>query len=406
MCRRVGIPHANRSVVASEICPLENKEQQVIFYKRGTDQDKVDCTELLLNSCLSTLDPSVCFILGAGPSLSSASPLAGLYASVERSPSAKFSVNYGGRGRDGEGWLIKPTHWTTYDQTYQFPKSLLFDPSITKFIKGNRAMDLATDTTEKVCDCPNVICFDNQTRRYKQHWSTGSTGVLDSRDSMLQAIDIAIKLGYRTLVCLGCEMRVPISEELQEFLIDNDITTSNFFQVPSEITKKTGKSTKAVHADLDEMDLGQQYCMNERKPSYRMAQSDKHYWETVQRLRLSKKSLASHGVRILSATPVSRLNTWFEFVDLREFLMTSFKGLNPEEETTVGVYARDNGPPSLPFHTDLPAYTSPVKEKIPEEIKLREPVKQIIKNGQVQENKTVNRIEEWCKVAPVLQIND
>lgn len=329
------------------------------FSRLNTDGRKVDVTLALNGSCLSSdVDsPATCFIMGAGPSL-------GLIPEtqreeIQRSAAAKFSVNYGGWGKDGEGWLIKPNYWTTYDATHQFSRCILQDPSITKFVKHSRSMDLATGTTEKLCDCPNTYFMDLQERPYSEMFDTRSESILDAGDSFLMAVDVAIKLGYRRLYLIGTEMQVPVSEKVREHALAFEEIYKTYagihkdlWRIAPSISEADGSKASDVEAFLDTFDNPHQYSMSEVKSIHARCRSDKHYWEIVQRFRLGKRSLAETGVSVYSLTENSRLNDWFEYVPVSEALET-LEYLDSRAQSTKGVYQRDKGPSTLGYNRDI-----------------------------------------------------
>lgn len=329
------------------------------FSRLNTDGRKVDVTLALNGSCLSSdVDsPATCFIMGAGPSL-------GLIPEtqreeIQRSAAAKFSVNYGGWGKDGEGWLIKPNYWTTYDATHQFSRCILQDPSITKFVKHSRFMDIATGTTEKLCDCPSTYFIDVEERQYSEMFDIKSESILDACDSFLMAVDIAIKLGYRRLCLIGAEMRVPVPDKVKEHALAFEEIYKTYagvhkdlWRIAPAISETDGSKVSEVQDYFGTFESPHQYSMSEVKDVHARCRSDKHYWEVVQRFRLGKRSLAEHGVSVYSLTESSRLNDWFEYVPIVEML-ESLEYLDSTKQSTQGVYKRDKGVSTLGYNRDI-----------------------------------------------------
>lgn len=298
---------------------------------------------------------------------------------IQQSPAGKFATNLCGRGADGEGWIIKPTHWTTYDPTPSFSAATFLDPTITKFCFGGREMDLVPGGTEKLCDCPGMYFIAHELKRFDNFLDVGSDKINKSLDSMVQAIDLAVRLGFRDLYMLGSELIIRPSQSQIEFarrvgvdyddhkgvLVEEkvggkDLTHRSDLLI--DFAMMTARKSKIDQGHLYEQwskmdDREGQYGFSEQKHFASAVRSDKHYWERVQFLRLARKNLALIGVTLVSCTPNSRLNAWFQYRDplsVCEELKARFG--DPVKEVTFGKYQTRKYDHDLPHHRDIPPY--------------------------------------------------
>src|SRR5690606_7159058 len=96
-----------------------------------------------------------------------------------------------------------------------------------KFVHRRRAMEFVPETTFKVCECPAMFFFErDKSRSFADFLSSAAKGIVDWADSLVQAIDILYRLGFRALYLAGCEMRIrPSTEQIArgaEFGIEYD----------------------------------------------------------------------------------------------------------------------------------------------------------------------------------------
>ncbi|WP_339912210.1 hypothetical protein, partial [Symmachiella dynata] len=169
-----------------------------LFYRLTTDGRQLPAA---LDDAFAGPVASACWLIGGGPSLAELP-----HRLIDESPVPKMSVNLSGTR------ILRPNFWTSYDPSARFHRSVYLDPGILKFVHRRRAMDLVPETTYKVCECPGTYFFERDGQRgFHQFLSPTFTGIVDWADSMVQAIDILYRLGFRTIYLAGCEMRVRLS---------------------------------------------------------------------------------------------------------------------------------------------------------------------------------------------------
>lgn len=290
----------------------------MMFFRSDTDKRQIDCTEALKNS-----NPGgVCWLIGAGPSLKNLCPDES--ESISNSAAARFACNNAGRREDGT-WILKPTHWTTYDPTMRFGQAIFNDPSITKFASNSRIMDVIPGEEKKLCDCPNVYFIEKEARDYQRFFDPAAEKILDTRDSFIQALVVAFALGFRRFYVLGAEMCVPLSGTQQAWCVEQGVEfrEDGFFKKADgnwsdrlsllvdtvKLKKNNQIKAGAIHRALEECENSDHYCFGERKHFASAVSTDSHYWERVQYLRLAQRSRLLNGVEIISCMPSSRLNS-------------------------------------------------------------------------------------------------
>lgn len=367
------------------------EKPEPLFYRCSTDGRVFDCS-FLENSCGGSTRSSV-WLIGGGPSLLTA-PI----DAIKESHAPKFGVNLSGRGKDGVGPLIRPDLWTCFDPTARFHRSIYLDPSIQKFMLGGRRMDLVPGGSEKLCDCPNTYFINHEVRaNYTDAFGQHYRKIVHMLDSFVQALDIAFRLGFRKFYCVGCDMRVSPSEEQIQFaeslgvVYDRErmcvVIQKNGQEIRSDLltdfrdqVKEKGKFKDRSTAALELEKLGRegQYSFDEKKRFLAACSSDKHYWDRVQYLRQAKKNMSLNGMDLISCTPGSRLNAFFEYVDpLVAARRIAYETGSPAKELTVGRYTTEKDPAlDLPYHSDIKPYgwkEQPV-EKIKAEPEVVNPV--------------------------------
>lgn len=111
------------------------------------------------------------------------------------------------------------------------------------------------------------------------------------------------------------------------------------------------------------MDREGQYAFDETKSFRAAVNSDRHYWDRVQYLRLARKTLSRNGIRIVSCTPQSRLNTYFPFMPVKDVLK-KLEQFGSHRESTVGKYLKRDHSADLPYHRDIKPYRPPQPKKV------------------------------------------
>src|SRR5690606_19022260 len=97
------------------------------------------------------------------------------------------------------------------DPAERFSRSLFLSSTL-KFMPKYRAMEFVPGGTEKVCDCPATFFSTVERRGYEDFLNPRSKSLINTRDTFTLAIDILYRLGFRTIYCVGTEMRIRPSE--------------------------------------------------------------------------------------------------------------------------------------------------------------------------------------------------
>jgi hypothetical protein len=347
-------------------------DQGHLFYRCSTDGRVFDCSHL--ENSYGGVAPSSVWIVGGGPSLLSAPT-----ETIKESPAPKFGVNLAGRGPDGEWPLIRPTMWTCFDPTARFHRSIFLDASIQKFLLGGRRMDLIPDGTEKACECPNMYFVNHETRGYLDSFGQEYRKILHMLDSLVQAVDIAFRLGFRKLYCVGTDMRIRPSEAQIAFAESLGVvydrergwtvwTNDKKVEVRSDRLSDFRDRVKEMGEVPGPLDGGsgtgeggageRQYSFDESKRFMAACACDNHYWDRIQYLRQCRRTMALNGLQLISCTPGSRLNDWFPYMDPFEAAKSILRDVgDPSSEISLGAYSGDDKPGShLPFHKDIDPY--------------------------------------------------
>ena len=295
-----------------------------LFFRMHTDGTQ---TPAALENQYAGATASACWLIGGGPSLA-ALPC----EAIGRSPVPRMCVNLSGTR------LLRPTFWTAYDPTARFHRSVYFDAGVTKFVHRRRAMDLVPETTAKVCDCPATYFFERDSQRgFGDFLSPAHAGIVDWNDSMVQAIEILYRLGFRTIYLAGCEMQVRPSEEQQQRARDAGVTYQ-----PGELLNNFVWRCNAAGISSENLEAAgpaAQYHFDEHKPLKAAVNTDHHYFRIAQYLRLSRRALSLAGVRLISVTPESRLNDYFPFVPVADVLEQIRREVgDPAGEPVRGLY--------------------------------------------------------------------
>jgi hypothetical protein len=297
-----------------------------LFYRMNTDLER---RPIALDGLYAGPQASTCWLIGGGPSLAALD-----VAAIAASPAPKMAVNLGGTR------LLRPTFWTAYDPTLRFHRSIYLDPGILKFVHRRRAMDLVPESTFKVCESPGVLHFDRDPGRpFARMLDPSAPGILDWADSLVQALDILYRLGFRRVLLAGCELRVAPSAAQLELARTRGVEPE-----PQETLAEFVKRCQVQglsQQSLAQVDGPRQYHFEETKPLAAAIQTDQHYFRIVQALRLSRECLTRHGLELISVTPESRLNDYFPVQTVTEACdrIASAVG-SPAMESTRGLYTQ------------------------------------------------------------------
>ena len=312
---------------------LKQQPEDRLFYRRTTDGLR---TNTSLANFFAGPTTTACWIIGGGPSLLSL-PI----EQIAATPVPKFAVNLAGTH------LLRPTFWTSYDPTARFHRSVYLDASITKFVHSGRAMDLVPGTTFKVCDCPGLLFFDRDRDAGFSSFPGCGSGIVDWQDSLIQAIDIAYRLGFRELYLAGCDMQVLPSEEWLRVAAKCGVQRDRH-ELLGDFARRC-EQAGMPRKRIESLSTGRQYHFEETKPLRSAINTDFHYFRVAQYLRLSRRSLAQSGLQLISVTPESRLNDDFQFRDAAEACRELLRRVgDPRAETTRGRYTNTTTPATGP----------------------------------------------------------
>lgn len=297
-----------------------------LFFRVTTDQQVLPAA---WDGVCAGPTPSTCWLIGGGPSLAMLP-----CDDIARSPAPKMSVNLSGTK------LLRPNFWTAYDPSIRFHKSLYLDSGVVKFLPRPRCMDLVPETNFKVCECPQTYFFDRDPYRgYHDFLNPAALGIVDWADSLVQAIDILYRLGFRQVLLAGCELCVRPSQEWIARAAQRGVPYAEAEPLSDYVQCcRHGGLTKD---DFERYGLGPQYHFDEVKPFESAVKTDAHYFRVVQSLRLCRRSLSAAGMRLISVTPRSRLNAFFEYRPAEAALDELRLEIgDPSREPTLGLYTQ------------------------------------------------------------------
>ena len=333
----------------------------MIFHRLLPDGFKRDADGLL--GLCSAIDRSSVVILLGGPSAEHTLDRVG-YSGLPL-----LSVNCGHMSASS---YISPTYWTGYDNPVRFDSLVFLDARTIKFAPSNRAGELLRDNTTTLAECPSVVFFDPQKRASNGELFTLGP-VIDTRDSMLQAIDIAIKLGYRDILLHGADLYTALSDEQVDYinqqlkLVGADMPFSLACSVnssmealsciahakvcrttpPSEMNDSQKAACEATVDELismlDRMTTPAMYSVGSANTKLKdNLRSDHHYRVTSGRLIGARRNLDNLGVSVSllrdSVDHRSRLDGFFPVVRLSE-LHDAVEPTEPDYQA-VGMYRR------------------------------------------------------------------
>lgn len=323
---------------------------------------------------------SSAFIVGAGPSLRNLTIPE--RQAIHDAPAIRFALNHGGRGQDGEPWRVRPTHWTAYDPTAQFSRSLFLDPTITKFVKASRSADLIPGPGYlKIGDAPGVVLYSCRDKiSHSEKFNPFGDWILDIRDSLVLTMSLAVHLGCRKLYLLGTDMKITPSQAQLDYALEagvkypvrGEVKGNVFRPDPSgerwsdrlsdfvyAISVQTAKPKLKIKEELSALEQNPTYAISEQKSFFNAINTDGHYSWITEHLRQSRLSLQKYGIEVISCTPDSRLNQFFEYQDVST-VCESLKAVSDvSKETTKGAYTGSGRVYDAPFMQDQPVYGHP-----------------------------------------------
>lgn len=351
----------------------------MLFHRCSTDGTRIDASHLI--NSYAGIEPSPVWILGSSDTLNQEE-----IDLINASDIPVFGMNYSGRGKEDGRWKIKPDLWTAFDSTSRFHKSIFLDPSIMKFVREMRHLDLIPETDHKLCDATNTYFFPNENRDYSNFFSEEHQTINHSLDSFIQALDIAYRLGFRTFYCVNTELRIRPSEAQIELAKSHGVEYENGMVhriEPKErivagklqnyvedywsdllidfvrecLKNQVATSEEKLYETMESLDRESQYSFDEQKSFRAAVQSDSHYWERVQYLRLARKNMSLKGISLYTCSDTSRLYPWFSHVSVKS--ACEKHSLNAHLDALSGLYSgRELKLDSLPFHKDIKPYKS------------------------------------------------
>jgi hypothetical protein len=245
-------------------------------------------------------------------------------------------------------------------------------------------MDLVPDTTFKVCDSPATLFFDRDKQRGfhnflspvssvecpvppAAHHTQPSTlnsqpSIADWQDSLIQSIAIAHHLGFRILYLAGCDMQVhPSAEQVSH------ARTAGVDYQPREPLRDFFARCRTAglsHESLERLAPPAQYHFDEQKPLAAAIHTDWHYFRVAQYLRLARRAMGLAGFDLVSVTPGSRLNDFFDYRPVADVLADIHRTIgDPALETTRGRYTSTAAPTSPAPMKDFPPHHWPRRKQ-------------------------------------------
>lgn len=332
----------------------------MLFSRISTDESRVDCTKQLSG----LYSGSACWVVGSASLLFKEQ-----ISDVQSSGLPVLACNLSGRNAKG-GWAIKPDIWTTYDPTARFPLSIYRDPTILKFCNAARARDIVPSTDDKLCDMPNLYFIENGLRSYDDFFGLHHTNINNSKDSFIQLLDIGYRLGFRTFYCVGVELAIRPSKaqldlaesvgvKYEDFHTMHETPKHGYLRQSTlgafvdEVARMgfSGEQRDAITA-LESVERESQYAFNEVKPLSSAIAADRHYYNTVQYLRLARKNMKLCGINLYATSRTSRLCPFFPYISTED---VSDMNQQPDDNLT-GLYTGRNQHIDLPDHRDIKPY--------------------------------------------------
>lgn len=140
----------------------------------------------------------------------------------------------------------------------------------------------------------------------------------------------------------GCEMRVrPSREQLAHAAAKGVLYRPH--ELLKDFVERCGAAGISAEA-LDTLAPCPIYHFAETKPLKSAANTDHHYFRVAQYLRLSRRAMGMGGLQLISVTPHSRLNDYFQYVPVRKVLQRIAREVgDPSNEPVQGQY-QQTGP--------------------------------------------------------------
>lgn len=303
-----------------------------------TSPDRFESSADYLVGSYSSAGGSACCILGSGKSVSG--KLGELSAQLRANRIVPISINWG--GYDKFGWGCYPSIWTSYDEVGKFSTQLFRDPSVLKFIPKGRQQEWLADGKYTAVECPNVYGFEHQPKGLANFFGSGP--IIDGKDSFVQAVDIAIRLGFKRIFLAGCDFFIDLNDAQLEWLNDqlrkvpdDKGATEEFFLgdyrvsiwgAMSLIQKRSGVLTSELIQQLGKLGDLQAYSFGNAGANWEKAvMMDHHCFASADLLVQARRVLDSLGVSVILlddyTSPLGRLRKFFPSLNLSNQLVDS-----------------------------------------------------------------------------------
>lgn len=333
-----------------------------VFTRRTVDGFHISA-DVLLES-YSGVNRPACVIQGSGPSAKHL--ILELKERSRESAFVQFAVNWGGYSVSADCWNIYPRLWTSYDPCARFSPDLFLDPSVTKFVRRARENEYIYGTRIQAHECPNVYFMEIKEKTYDTFFGVGP--ILNSQDSMLQAIDVAIRLGFKEIYLSGADMHVSLSPQQEEWVKKywpdyTDCDPENSLHETIKALSETEVFKKDYpHAVNGITEAVNQLSLLERKDVYSFGNAncafgkavmvDHHCRRVSTWLRKARRCLARLGVTVKLLRPLecefrSRLEQVLPVVTVND-LPEIGGGHKPDYSVNLIEPARDDEPYSPP----------------------------------------------------------
>lgn len=247
----------------------------------------------------------------------------------------------------------------------------MLDPSIMKIVPAVRSHEVIFGEDRLLKDCPNVVFFHNA-KRADAGQLFGSGPIIDSRDSMLQAIDISIRLGFKDIYLHGADLYVRLSSQQEDHMsrlkrsvgIDEDYqqadVENSLFETLGSIAHlrlfpetdpkdMTSDQKQQIADEVDQLAAGlDQISVSPLMYSFGNAnvsmidrvRADHHYRVCASRLVAARGCLDNLGVRVrLLESQGGRLSKFFENTYVQDLPKFDDLELSPDY-TLAGKYKK------------------------------------------------------------------
>lgn len=299
------------------------------FFRVSPDRFEVSADHLL--GSYGSAGGSACCILGSGPSIKGKLP--DLARQLRGNQITPFSINWG--GFDEQGWGCYPSIWTSYDNTDRFSPQIFRDPSVVKFVVKGRQHEWLSTGRYTAAECPNVYGMEVAYKGLSNLLGTGP--IVDGKDSFIQAIDIAIRLGFKRIFLAGCDLFISLTDAQVQWLNDQlaacpdaEGRTEEFFLGDYRnsiwgaiklIANRKGVLGSSLILELRKLGDLEAYAFGNAGANWEKAvMMDHHCLASANLLMQSRRLLDNLGVSVILLdeflSPMGRLRRFFPSVSL------------------------------------------------------------------------------------------